>query len=139
MTAKPPQLPMSEESMINFLRNALVIAGEEMGDEGDHWPVINATVHSIMKTWEDVKIERNVDAEMKKHLYAQLEIMEKNLPGCTPEAQATIAPKLQELREIYDAYFESPSADAVYITPDDMPPHIKRAHAIISTLDGDEE
>jgi hypothetical protein len=130
---------ISEESMINFMRNALVVAGEEMGDDGDHWPVIKSTVHQMMKTWEDVKIERNVDAELKKHVYAQLAIMEQGLPDCTPEARASIEPKLQELREIYDAYFAEAQPHAAYVDEASLPDFVKRAEIIIATLDGDEE
>ena len=96
---------MTEEQKMMFLRNALVVAGQEMGDDGDHWPVIKSTVHAIMKTWEDVKTERNVDNEMKTHLYQQLQIMENGLGDCTADARKAIEPKLKELREVYDAYF----------------------------------
>jgi hypothetical protein len=129
---------LSEEQMVGILRNALVIAGQEMGDKGDHWPVIKATVLSLAKDWENLKIERDVDAEMKIHLYKQLEVMEKSLETCTPSAQITIAKKLKELREICDAYFSEATVSSLYIEHDSTPDHIKRARAIVSTLEGDE-
>ena len=41
--------------MVSLVRNALLVAGHEMGANGDHWPVIKSTIHSIMKDWEDLK------------------------------------------------------------------------------------
>jgi len=45
--------PMPEEQMVHLMRNALLVAGHEMGADGDHWPVVKATIHSLMKDWED--------------------------------------------------------------------------------------
>ena len=134
-----PNKQMTEEQMMMFLRNALVVAGQEMGDNGDHWPVIKSTVHSVMKTWEDVKTDRNVDSEMKTHLYEQLEIMEKGLVDCTAEARIAIEPKLKQLREIYNAYFETTDDNAVMVNRDELPDYIKRAEAIVETLENENE
>ncbi|MFY9287703.1 MAG: hypothetical protein WAO98_04295 [Alphaproteobacteria bacterium] len=129
---------MSEQQAVNVVRNALLVAGTEMG-EGDHWPVINATVHSIAKDYENLKIERAVDAEMKTHLYSQLQIMERELPNCTLEARIEVAAKLMELREIYDAYFSSLEESAVVVSENDVPVHVQRAKTIISTLEHDHD
>ena len=127
----------TDAQMVNLVRNALLVAGEELGENGDHWPVIKSTIHSIMKDWEDVQIERNVQAEMKKHLYAQLAEMERLLPTCPPDVQTDAAPKIKELREIYDAYF-TPVAQDNY-DESEIPAHIKRARAIIHTMEVDDE
>ncbi len=129
---------LNEGQMVNLVRNALLVAGHEMGDDGDHWPVIKSTIHQIMQDWETVKTERAVDAELKIQLYTQLEIMENELPNCTPAARAEVAPQLKELREIYDAYFSELDEKSVLI-PTEMPNHIKRAEAIISTLEAEDE
>lgn len=130
-----------EERAAALARNALLVAGSEMGPVGDHWPVINATIHAIAKDLEDLKIERNVDDVLKDTLYEQLAIMESELPHCTPEARAILTPKLKELREVYDAHF-TPADDDLYmadIEGDDVPDHIRRTHAILSTLEADDE
>jgi len=131
----PKSREISEEQMIALVRNALIVAGVEMGPDGDHWPVIKSTINSIMQDWEDLKIERAVHAEMKKHIYEHLERMEKILPNCAPDVQADVAPKLKELREIYDAYFTDVREDALYLEDADVPMHVRRAEAILDTLE----
>ena len=76
--------PMPEEQMVHLVRNALLVAGHEMGKDGDHWPVVKSTIHSLMKDWEDLKVERNVHAELKKHVYAQLDEMEVGIVRMQP-------------------------------------------------------
>lgn len=128
---------LSEEQMVGILRNALVIAGQEMGEKGDHWPVIKATVLSLANDWENLKIEREVDAEMKNHLYHELSRMEEYLDDCSPKFRASLEPKLIELREIYDAYFTKVPASSLYVDDKDIPTHIQRAEIILETLDGE--
>jgi len=130
---------MTEAQMVGLVRNALLVAGYEMGQTGDHWPVIADTIHSIAKDWEEWKLEKEVDAEMKIHLYEQLGNMEKELPNCDATAQAELAPKLKELREVYDSYFSDIDETAEYINEFDIPAYAKRAEAIIATLGGSHE
>jgi hypothetical protein len=135
MTAKP----LNEEQMVHVVRNALLVAGQEMGN-GDQWPVIKDTIHKIMKDWEDLKIERNVDAELKVHLYAQIAEMEAGLPECSHEMQLRLAPKVKELRDVCDAYFSDVDRNAVMYDDSKTPAHIKRMKTIIATLeDNDNE
>jgi len=124
---------LNEEQMVHLVRNALLVAGQEMGD-GDQWPVVKDTIYKIMKDFEDLKIERNVFAEMKMHLGAQLKIMEVELPKCSRDAQIVLEPKIREFREIYDAYFSDLNRDAVSHDTEDAPPYIERMKAIIATL-----
>jgi regulator of replication initiation timing len=126
---------MSEQQAVHLVRNALLVAGQEMGLDGDHWPVIKSTVHSIMQDYENLQVERNVDAELKTHLYAQLAEMEKIAATCPENEKAAVQSKLKELREIYDAYFMS--CDENY-SESELPAYIQRTKAIIETL-GDED
>jgi hypothetical protein len=129
---------MTEEQLVGLVRNALLVAGYEMGQKGDHWPVINDTIHSIAKEWEDTRLQRNVDAEMKGHLYDQLAVMEEELPKCTEEDRAVLTPKVKELRDIFDSYFSMLDDKVVApIRDEDVPLFVKRAKVIIATL-GDE-
>jgi hypothetical protein len=129
---------MTEAQMVGLVRNALLVAGHEMGENGEHWPVVNATIHSIAKDWEESRLEDAADEEMKTHLYQKLESMEKGLAECSPDLRAELLPKLKELREAYDAYFLPLDEKAATIQEEEVPIHIKRAEAIISTLRGDE-
>jgi uncharacterized protein YicC (UPF0701 family) len=130
MTAKQ----MTEEQMVGLVRNALLVAGQEMGN-GDQWPVIKDTIHKISKDFENLKTERAVDEELKVHLYEQLQGMETSLPECSPRMQAILAPKVRELREVCDAYFSDIDKTAVLYDDSRLPEHIKRMNAIISTLE----
>ena len=138
------KIKMSETDMKKLVRNALMIAGQEMGETGEHWPVIKSTIKDVMHDWEQLEIERNVHAEMKTHLYKQLTVMKKILKTCKPEVHANVAPRLAELESVYDAFFEDVKEDVIYLadeddelylSQEDTPLHIRRADAIIDTLE----
>ena len=130
--------PASEEQMVQIVRNALLVAGQEMGD-GDQWPVIKDTIYKIAKDYEDLKIERNVDDELKTHLYAQLKGMEAGLVTCSPEMRAKLEPKVKELRDVCDAYFSDVDRSAIVYDADEAPEHVKRMRAILATLEDKNE
>lgn len=121
--------------MLRITRNALIVAGDEMGKTGDHWPVIKSTIYQIANDYEQVRINRNVDEEMKIHLYHELEEMERRLPECREDARPKVAARLKQLREIFDAYFAPYDESAILIDEAELPPHILRARQIISTLE----
>ena len=134
MTAKP----MSEEQMVHLVRNALLVAGQEMGN-GDQWPVVKDTVYKIMKDFEDLKTERNVDAELKQHIYAELKNIQASLSKNTPEIRAVLEPKFKELCEAYDAHFSPLDKSAVEYDEQDAPEHVKRMKAILATMEENNE
>ncbi|MFA4993858.1 MAG: hypothetical protein WC521_00940 [Bdellovibrionales bacterium] len=129
---------MSEEKMVFLVRNALLVAGQEMG-RGDEWPVVKDTIYKIIKDWEDLKIERNVDEELKVHLYEQIEKMEAGLAECTPEAREVLEPKIKEWREVCDAFFADIDPKAVVYDKENEPEHIKRMKAILGTMEEDHD
>lgn len=124
---------MTDAEAVMLVRNALLIAGQEMGD-GDHWPVIKSTVNAIMKDYDELLAEREVHAEMKRSLYEQLEEMERILPTCPQEEQEQVGPLLEKLRGIYDAHFTAIDEDKVVVDEDDVPEHVKRASLIMQEL-----
>lgn len=128
------EVRITEDQLVGLVRNALLVAGQEMGETGDHWPVIKATIYSIMKDWETLKTERNVHEELRIHLYAELDRLEEILATRPLESQAIDGPKLKKLREIYDAHFTPPADDETLLDDDDKPMHVKRAEAIILSL-----
>ena len=132
MTAKA----MSEDQMVHMVRNAVLVAGQEMGD-GDQWPVIKDTVYKIMKDYEDLKIERNVDAELKTHCREAIDNIEKNLELCPPNLRLQAEKMLGDMRELYAARF-----DPVGVTDLDfeaLPLHAKRMLSIVKTLENENE
>lgn len=136
MSAAHKQMP--EEQAVALVRNALLVAGMEMGAEGDHWPAIKSTIHSVVKDWEDLKTERNVDAELKKHLYKHLSEMEAGIAQCDAKVRAEVAPLLSQLREIYDAYFSDAADEAVMVYENEEPVHLQRARIILDTLEDED-
>ncbi len=135
MTAKQ----MSEEQMVNLVRNALMVAGTEMGAEGDHWPVIKSTVYNIMKDWEDLKIEQRVHDEIGAQISIALKDLEKSVKECPAEIKPEMDKMMQELSDLYDAEFTPTDESKIIASADEMPLHIKRAKEIIKTLEGDDE
>ncbi len=140
-------IEMTETEMKALVRNALMVAGREMGETGDHWPVIKKTIADLMGDWERLRIEREVHAEMKRHLYEQLAAMEQILLTCPKEEQKIIAPRLAELREVYNAFFSNVEKEELYLEDDielyleeaEKPLHIRRAEAIIETLEEEQD
>ncbi len=128
---------MSEEQAVHLVRNSLLVAGSEMGAEGDHWPVIKTTIHSIMRDWESLQIERNVEAELKTHYNAMISNLERNLHLCPIDLQPAAIKMIGEMRQLYQARFE-PAEMTMYVNCDaDIPIHIKRMNEIVKTLEND--
>lgn len=130
---------VTEDQMINLVRNALLVAGEEMGAEGDHWPVIKSTIHDIMKDYEDLKIEQNVHQELKIQLTALLNEMDENLKTCPADIKPAVEEKLKQLHELHDAYFSSIDKTSLRLSDDEKPVYLKRAEILIDTLEDDND
>jgi len=123
-----------EEKMVFTMRNALLVASQEMG-KGDEWPVVKNAIYSLMKDWEALKIERRVDEELQYHLYEQLKIMEEEVPNCAKEIQEELRKRLKELREIFDAYFEEPDPKNTVQDEESEVQYIRQAKEILKTLE----
>jgi hypothetical protein len=126
---------MTEEQRLFMLRNALLVAGQEMGPDGDHWPVIKSTIHQLMKDWEDSRIERNVFEELKIYYADIVARLEKNLEHCPPSLRPKMDKIMQNIRETYDACFADVDLAMFVSCDEEVPIHIKRAEAIIKTLE----
>lgn len=137
MNSADKKQELSEARMVHLVRNALLVAGKEMGDDGDHWPVIKATIRSIMKDWEEAKIERNVSAELKKYYVETIAVLKTMHDQSPLEMKPSIDKALKELDDLYTANFTEVSPAQIFAN--DIPVHLKRAKAIIDTLGGEDE
>lgn len=124
---------ISEDQMVHIVRNALIVAGQEMGEGGDHWPVINATIHEMTKDWEDLQVERNVFSEVKKHYEDMIQQLIKARDSSAEEYKADLDATITEIRGLYRACFDE--VEDEYYGDTEMPTHMKRAQAIIDTLE----
>lgn len=131
---KHPTFELRETDMKNLIRNALMVAGHEMGDEGDHWPVVKNTITDVMRDWEELEIERAIHAELKHQMTRYLDDMMEVLKTCKPSVQKEAAPYIRELRDIYDAAFSNPEEEILDLAEEEKPMHIKRAEAMIDML-----
>ncbi len=130
---------LTEEQTVHLVRNALLVAGEEMGPEGDHWPIVTDTIHKFMQDWEQLKIERNVHEEMKKHLYAELQAMIDSMPNCPEDQREQSWATIKELQDIFDAYFSPIDESQLTLAEEDKPEHVRRAEFLMDYLEvGDE-
>jgi hypothetical protein len=127
---------MTEEQAVHLVRNALLVAGSEMGAEGDHWPVIKSTIHQLMRDQENLRIERNVEAELKQHFKDIIDDIEKSARLCPDDARQEAEKIVHDLRELYTARFAPVDPTMIVVCDADLPIHIQRAEAIISTLGG---
>jgi hypothetical protein len=128
----------TEEQLVGLVRNALLVAGQEMGAEGDHWPVINSTIASITQDWEQVQIERNVFEEVRNQFHLTLKELEDLYKECPKDVQPKIKLVITRLHEIYSACFASVDTK-LPVAKDAMPIYLQRAKAIIKTLEDDNE
>lgn len=94
-----------DDKMVHLARNALLVAGMEMGKEGDHWPVIKANIHALMRDYENLKIETAVQEELKEHVGKIIGELEHDLTTCPPGTKAKAEPHIRKMRELYDAMF----------------------------------
>ena len=127
----------AEQKMLELACNALTIAGQEMGD-GDHWPVIKATVSSLRKDFEDLQTERDVFEAARcdyEKMIARIETLGKSAPA---HLKPKFAHAITQLREVYVATFTPVERKDLYIDPDKLPAHIKRGAVIIDTLEADD-
>ncbi len=101
-----------DDKMVHLARNAMLVAGIEMGKEGDHWPVIKANIHALMRDYENLKIETAVQEELREHVGKVIGELEHDLTQCSAATQAKAAPHILKMRELYDAMF-APADEAV--------------------------
>ena len=134
----PESAKMTEEQIVSLVRNALIVAGQEMGNDGDHWPVIKSTIHNIMKDWEDLKTERNVSLEVKKHYDKMLADLEDLASQTTDKVKSDIEEAISQIRVLTDACFAKVDENNLYFGEDEIPIHAKRAQAIIKSLGGED-
>lgn len=97
---------------VHLARNALLVAGLEMGKEGDHWPVIKANIHALMHDYENLKIELAVQEQLREHLGQRLKEFEELLARSDDTFRTAMAPHVNKMREIYDAMFAPVGADS---------------------------
>lgn len=90
---------------VHLARNALLVAGIEMGKEGDHWPVIKANIHALMRDYENLKIELAVQEQMREHLGQKVKEFEALLAQGDDAFRTAMSPHVNRMREIYDAMF----------------------------------
>lgn len=90
---------------VHLARNALLVAGLEMGKDGDHWPVIKANIHALMRDYENLKIELAVQEQLREHLGQKVKEFEDLLGRSDDAFRTAMAPHVNKMREIYEAMF----------------------------------
>jgi hypothetical protein len=96
---------MIDEKLVYLARNAMLISGMEMGKDGDHWPVIKANIHAMMRDYEQLKIELAVREELREHVGTIIKKYEQFLTECDQDTRDQYAPHVQEMRDVYDAMY----------------------------------
>jgi hypothetical protein len=109
-----------------------------MRPDGDHWPVIKATATSIMKDYEDWKIEHNVLDEVKTHFQSMIRELQALRDESPAKVRKEIDGTIISMLELYNASFSPVHEHDMYIDENNMPLHMKRAKNIVKLLeDGD--
>lgn len=104
-----------DAALLNMARNALLVAGHEMGADGDHWPVIKAAVHGLARAYEAMKIEEEVAEQLRTHMGRALDEYEALLDSygddLTDAQRHELEHFISDMRDIYTARFETPAND----------------------------
>src|SRR4051812_33616860 len=105
----------SDASLLNMARNALLVAGHEMGSEGDHWPVIKAAVHGLARAYDAMKVEEEVANQLRTHMKNALDeyqsLVESYGDDLTVIQKDELEKFIDDMRDIYSARFDSPAND----------------------------
>lgn len=105
----------SDASLLNMARNALLVAGHEMGSEGDHWPVIKAAVHGLARAYDAMKVEEEVANQLRTHMKAALDeyqaLVESYGDDLTAVQKDELEKFIDDMRDIYSARFDTPAND----------------------------
>ena len=128
---------LNEGRNINLVRNALLVAGHEMGEDGDHWPVIKSSIHQMMRDWEELQIERNVQAQLKINIEDTIKELRSIHQDSPDSFKPEIESAIKELTELHDAAFGAVNENDVTINAEDMPNYMPRIEAIVATLEDD--
>ncbi|QQR69347.1 MAG: hypothetical protein IPI58_01295 [Alphaproteobacteria bacterium] len=107
-----------EQALVQAACNAVILAGQEMGADGDHWPLIKATLHGMIEDYRDLRIERAVSKEMEDHLGTLINDYESLLNLCPRELAEQIAPMIAQMREVYEARFVPPERKIMSLKAD---------------------
>jgi hypothetical protein len=100
-----------DTNILHIARNALLVAGQEMGAEGDHWPVIKATVHGIAREYDQLQAERRVSAELKKHIAGALEEYERIVAASPEDLARDLRPIVRDMWDVFHARFDPVDED----------------------------
>lgn len=99
-------------SLLNMARNALLAAGHEIGEDGDHWQIIKDTTAGLARAYEALKIEEEITDQLRVHMRDALDNYETLMESFAGELEPGVLDELRkfiaDLRDIYNARFEDP-------------------------------
>lgn len=97
-------------SLLHMARNALLEAGHEIGEDGEHWRIIKDTMAGLARAYEALKIEEEVSDQLRVNMKDALDSYETLLEGFAGELDADVLTELRrfvaELRDVYNARFD---------------------------------
>jgi len=101
--------------------------------EGDHGPIIAATVAEIRKDLENLKLERDVYQAVRDHFLGTLRALEKIHGESPAELKPEVRIAISRMTEVYDAMFAP--VEPKFVMHKELPAHLKRAEVILATLE----
>jgi hypothetical protein len=97
---------MKDETLLNTVKNSLMIAGHEMGPVGDHWPAIRTIIKGVDKEFETMQRNEAVAGELEFHIADALRQVEEAAEQATGERKAQIEAFARDMWSRYYAIFE---------------------------------
>lgn len=100
-------------SLLHMARNALLEAGHEIGEDGDHWKIIKDTMAGLARAYEALKIEEEITDQLRVHMKDALDsysnLLESFASELEPDVLAELRKFVAELRDVYNARFDDMS------------------------------
>lgn len=97
---------MNDDTLLQTVKNSLMIAGHEMGPVGDHWPAIHTVVKGVEKEFDAMHRNEAVVGELEFHIADALRQVEEAAAAASPEMKPQIEAFAREMWERYYAIFE---------------------------------
>ncbi|NDE90313.1 MAG: hypothetical protein EB059_04130 [Alphaproteobacteria bacterium] len=101
---------MDDETLLQTVKNGLMVAGHEMGPVGDHWPAIHAISKGLEKEFAECDRDQAVVGELEFHIATIFRDLEEAAEQCSPKEKKEIQKMMKGLWDHYYAIFESVEA-----------------------------
>lgn len=133
---------MDDETLLQSLKNGVMIAGHEMGPVGDHWPAIHAINKGLDEEFFQMDTDKAVLGELEFHLADTFHKIEEVAKNASPEDRRILMQYVKQKWDEYYAIFEpvdakfEPNVDDLVIEGVNEYKNLRAAIQVVKGLGG---